>query len=163
VRRVLVVGCGNPDAGDDAVGIVAVRAARERLETLPGVRVVEGAIGPDLTDLLADTDAAVLVDAVRTPGARREPGTLVRVEAGPDGSLADLGPPLSSHGFGIAEAVALAAALGHAPRVVVVGLEAADVTVGRPLSQSAQAMLPELVRTVLAEAARLSEGDRAPG
>jgi len=107
VRRVVVVGCGNPDAGDDAVGLLAVREARPRLEAL-GVRVVEGAIGPDLSDLLADADAAVLVDAVRTPGGEREPGTLVRVVGGPEGLPGEVGVPLSSHGFGVGEAVALA-------------------------------------------------------
>lgn len=157
MRRVVVVGCGNPDAGDDAVGILAVRGARVRLEALPGVRVVEGAIGPDLSDLLAEADAAVLVDAVRTPGGGRDPGTLVRVESGPDGLPAEVGVPLSSHGFGVAEAVALAAALGRAPEVVFLGVEAADVTVGRPPSPAVQEALPGLVRVVLAEAARLAD------
>ena len=68
MRRVVVVACGNLDAGDDAAGIVAVREARAELEALPGVHVVEGAVGPDLADLLADAEAAVVVDAVRTPG-----------------------------------------------------------------------------------------------
>ena len=156
MRRVLVVGCGNPDAGDDAVGILAVREARTRLEELPGVSVIEGAIGPDLSDLLAESDAAVLVDAVRTPSGGRVPGTLVRVESGPDGLPAEVGVPLSSHGFGVAEAVALAAALGPSPPVVFLGIEAEDVTLGRPLSPAVQEALPGLVRDVLAETARLA-------
>ena len=159
MRRVVVVGCGNPDAGDDAVGILAVREARARLEAISGVHVVEGAIGPDVTDLLAGSDAAVLVDAVRTPGGGRSPGTLVRVEPGPDGLPAEVGVPLSSHGFGVAEAVALAAALGRAPQVVFLGVEAEDLTVGRPLSPAVLDAFPGLVRDVLAEAARLSEPD----
>jgi hydrogenase maturation protease len=159
MRRVLVVGCGNPDAGDDAVGIVAVQRARTRLEALPGVRVVEGAIGPDLGGLLADADAAVLVDAVRTPGGWREPGTLVRIESGPEGLPVGVGTPLSSHGFGVAEAVGLAAALGQAPRVVFLGIEAGQVTVGQAPSPAVLHALPTLVRTVLAEAAQLAEAD----
>ena len=157
MRRVVVVGCGNPDAGDDAVGVLAVREAREHLEAIPGVWVVEGAIGPDLGDLLAEADAAVIVDAMRTPGGTREPGAFVRVEAGPEGLPAEVGTSLSSHGFGVAEAVGLQAALGRSPEIVFLGVEAADVTVGRPLSTAVQACLPALVRSVLREAAALSE------
>jgi hydrogenase maturation protease len=155
VRRVVVVGCGNPDAGDDAVGVLVVREARAQLEAT-GVRVIEGAIGPNLSDLLFEADAAVLVDAVRTPGGARDPGTLVRVDARHEGLPAKVGVPLSSHGFGVAEAVALAAALGHAPEIVFLGVEAGDVTVGRPLSPGVRERVPELVRRVLAEAARLA-------
>ena len=157
MRRVVVVGCGNPDAGDDVVGILAVREARARLEAIPGVRVIEGAIGPDLSDVLAESDAAVLVDAIRTSGVGRDPGTLVRVEAGPDGLPVETGVPLSSHGFGVAEAVGLAAALGRSPPVVFLGIEAADVTVGQPLSAVVRERFPELVRVVLEEAARLAD------
>ena len=156
MRRVVVVGCGNPDAGDDAVGILAVREARARLEAIPGVRVIEGAIGPDLSDVLAESDAAVLVDAIRTSGVGRDPGTLVRVEAGPDGLPVETGVPLSSHGFGVAEAVGLAAVLGPSPQVVFLGVEVADVTVGRLLSSAVRERFPQLVRSVLDEASRLA-------
>lgn len=157
MRRVVVVGCGNPDAADDAVGILAVREARTQLEAIEGVRVVEGAVGPDLADLLAEADAAVVVDAVRTPGGVREPGTLVRVEAGPDGLPAEAGTPLSSHGFGVAEAVGLAAVLGGPSRIVFVGVEAADVTLGSPMTPAVRERLPQLARGVLDEAAALAE------
>ena len=151
-----MIGTGNPDAGDDAVGILAVREARARLEAIPGVRVVEGAIGPDVSELLAEVDGAVLVDAVRSSSGGREPGTLVRVEAGPDGLPADLGTPLSSHGFGVAEAVGLATVLGGPSRIVFLGVEAADVTVGSEMTAAVRDRLPELVRRVLEEATSLA-------
>ena len=162
MRRVLVVGCGNPDAADDAVGISAVREARPALEAIPGVRVIEAAIGPNLTDVLAEGDATVLVDAVRAPGEGREPGSIVRLEAGPEGLPAEAGASLSSHGFGIAEAVGLAAALGHPGPVVFLGIEVGDVTMGRSLSPAVGHALPELIRLVLAEVARLTSPARDP-
>jgi len=155
-RRVLVVGCGNPDAGDDAVGVVAVRRARARLDELQHVRVVEAAIAPDLVDLLTETDAAVLVDAVKDPSGGRPPGTLVRAEAGPDGLPVDVGSSLSSHGFGVGDAVALAAALGRGPAIVFLGVEVAETSVGAPGSTAVNAAIPGLVRAVLAETARLA-------
>jgi hydrogenase maturation protease len=156
VHRVVVIGCGNPEAADDAVGVLAVREARSQLEEIPGVRVVFGAIGPDVSDLLADADAAVLVDAIRTRGGRRGPGTLVRAEAGPDGLPAEVGTSLSSHGFGVAEAVGLAKVLGGPSRIVLLGVEVGDVSVGHPMSRIVRERLSELVRLVLREAGALA-------
>jgi hydrogenase maturation protease len=156
VTRVRVVGVGNPDAGDDAVGLLAVRAARSELERLAGVEVVETGAGLHLVELLDGVEAVVVVDAVRAPRGGRAPGTIVRVEAGPQGLPAEIGSSLSSHGFGVAEAVGLAAALDGAPRVVFLGVEIADVTAGHPLSAQVRARLPELMARVVGETRLLS-------
>jgi hydrogenase maturation protease len=151
VTRVRVVGVGNLDAGDDAIGLLAVRAARPALEAL-GVEVVETGAGVHVVDLLAGADLVVVVDAVREPRGERPPGTIVRAEAGPQGLPAELGSSLSSHGFGVAEAVGLAAALDGAPRVVVLGVEVADVVAGHGLSPPVRAALPPLTDRIVAEA-----------
>ena len=151
MRRVRVIGCGNLDAGDDSVGLLAVRGARHALEGLAGVEIVETGAGLHVADLLRDVDAAVVVDAVRAPRGGRPPGTIVRVEAGPDGLPAGVGSSVSSHGFGIAEAVGMAAALEGAARVTFLGVEVADVTAGNPLSTAVAAALPELVALVVEE------------
>ena len=156
MTRVRVIGCGTPDAGDDAVGLLAVRAARPALEDLPGVEVAETGAGLHVVDLLRDVDAAVIVDAVRASAGARAAGTLVRVEAGPDGLPADVGSSLSSHGFSVAEAVGLAAAIDGAPVVVFLGVEVEDVTAGHPLSHALERSLPELVARVVGEARLLS-------
>jgi hydrogenase maturation protease len=153
---VRVIGLGNLEAGDDAVGLLAVRAARLELEGLHGVEVVETGAGAHVIDLLQGAGAAVVVDAVRAPSGGRSPGTLIRVEAGPDGLPAEVSSSISSHGFGIAEAVGLASALGEAPRVVFVGVEVAAVEAGRPLSGPVEAALPALVDAVVREARRLA-------
>jgi hydrogenase maturation protease len=150
VTRVRVIGCGNPEAGDDAVGLLAVRAARERL---PGsVEVVEAGPALQVLHLLDDIDDVIVVDAVRAPGGDREPGTLVRAVGGPDGLPADLRSSLSSHGLGLAEAVGLAAILGPIPRVVFLGVEVAEVAAGAPLSAPVDVALAPLVDAIVAEA-----------
>lgn len=158
MTRVRVVGVGNPEAGDDAVGLLAVRAARPELEAL-GVEVVETGAGLHVVDLLAGADLVVIVDAVREPSGARTPGTIVRAEAGPEGLPAELGSSLSSHGFGVAEAVGLAAALGGAPRVVVLGVEAADVTAGHGPSPLVRDALPRLATLIVGEANARSDLD----
>jgi hydrogenase maturation protease len=154
---VRVIGCGNPDAGDDAVGLLAVREAREALEAIPGVEVVEAGTGLHVLDLLDDVDAVLVVDAVRSPSRSRPPGEIVRLEAGPDGLPTDVGSSLSSHGFGLGEALGLAATIGRAPRVVFLGAEAAEVQAGQPLSAAVSASLPDLVRRIVTEVLLLAE------
>ena len=150
--RVRLIGCGNPDAGDDGVGLEVVRRVRNRLP--PGVDVVEAGPATRILDLLDDVDAVVVVDAVRSPEADREPGTLVRAEADARGLPASVGGSLSSHGFGIAEAVGLAAAIGRAPSVVFHGVEIADATAGAGLSRPVERSLPELMDAVVADVDR---------
>jgi hydrogenase maturation protease len=159
-RHVRVIGCGNPQAGDDALGPVAARALRDRLP--PEADVVAAGPATRVLDLLDGVEVAVVIDAVRAPSGDRPPGTLVRAEADPgrEGGLpAELRGALSSHGLGLAEAVGLAAALGRAPRIVVHGVEAADVEIGAPLSDAVAAALPALLDAVEADVrAALAEG-----
>jgi hydrogenase maturation protease len=159
---VRVIGCGNPDAGDDAAGILVVAHAGEALAAIPGVEVVAQASPLSIVHLLQGADAVVVVDAIRTPDEARPPGELVRAESGPDGLPAEIRSSLSSHGLGVAEAVGLAAALGPVPRVVVLGVEAGVALAGSPVSREVEAALPELVRRLVAEARALASGAPIP-
>jgi hydrogenase maturation protease len=163
MTTVRVIGCGNPDAGDDAAGIVAVERAREALETIPGVEVLPLVSPLDVLHHLDGADAVVVADAIRTPGGARPPGTLVRAVAGPDGlRAAEIGSSLSSHGFGVAEAFGLASAIAPLPRVVVVGVEAEQTAPGRPMSGAVRAALPHLTDSVVREARSLAgQAERA--
>jgi hydrogenase maturation protease len=159
--RVLVVGLGSPDRGDDAVGaLVAASVARAVIERgLPGVRVVEHEDPTALIDLLDPErpgvawDAIVVVDALRSGAA---PGAVTVLEVGPGAAdLASLGArldpgPAGTHGFGLAGAIELARALGRLPpRVAVVGIEAVGFDHGAPLSAPALAAIPRATHAVL--------------
>lgn len=159
--RVLVVGLGSPDRGDDAVGpLVAAAVARATSQRgLVGVHVVEHEDPTALIDHLDPASpagawsAAVIIDAVRS-GAT--PGTVSVLEVGPDGQdLACLGArldpgPAGTHGFGLAGAIELARALDRLPpRVVVVGIEAQGFDHGAPLSAPVEDAVPTAVDEVL--------------
>jgi hydrogenase maturation protease len=148
--RVRVIGCGNPQAGDDALGILAVRAARERLPE--HVDVVEAGVAVRLLDLLDGVDLVVIVDAVRSDDPGIPNGTLVRAEASPSGLPAEIRGSMSSHGVGVADAVGLAAALGPLPPITFLGLEADGMESGRGLSIAVAAALPVLVEAIVAAA-----------
>ncbi len=116
------------------------------------VEVVTAPTALHVLDLMEGAESVLLVDAMRTTAGGRDPGAVVRAEAGPGGFPMALRSSLSSHGLGLAEAVGLAAALGPVPNVVFLGVEVGDVCAGRGLSPAVEAALPELVEAIVREA-----------
>jgi hydrogenase maturation protease len=130
-RRRILVGLGHPDRGDDAVGQAVCDAFGDRDD----VTVWPVAGDPCLLAARWEPDdRVVVVDAV-VSGA--PPGTVHVVHVGttgPDRIAAGTGT-LSSHGFGLADAIALSRAIGTLPReLVVVGVEIVGVDRGAGLS-----------------------------
>ena len=115
----VVVGIGQHAAGDDGVGLVVARALAAR-----GIETRESADASVLLPLLEAGRRVVVVDAVTGGGA---PGTVSRLDAG---ALASGPAPLSSHGIGVAEALALAHTLYGA--ACVARVEIVGVAIERP-------------------------------
>lgn len=96
----IIVGIGQLAAGDDGVGLAVAHELAAR-----GFAVRESADASILLALLEAGDRVVVVDAVVGGGS---PGTVMQLDPGALGT----GPtPLSSHGIGVAEAIALARTL----------------------------------------------------
>jgi len=152
--RLLVVGLGRPDRGDDAVGpIVARRFAGLRV---PGIRLLEREDPTSLIELWdpeeGRADLAIVVDAVRS---REVPGTLTILETGsqrnplPADAWARTGR-CGTHPFGLAESVELARTLHRLPRrVVLVGIEAATFEQGAPLSAAVAAAIAPAIDALI--------------
>jgi hydrogenase maturation protease len=128
----VVIGVGNLLRGDDAAGVLVAHRLRGR------ARVIEqnGEAGA-LVEALRGARAAYIVDAAR--GDR--PGRVHRLDA-----TARPLPQMfscSTHGFGVAEGVELARALGVLPPVCVVyALEGARFETGQAMSAELEAALP---------------------
>jgi hydrogenase maturation protease len=140
----VVVGVGNEFRRDDGVGPAVARAVAAHgvpAEVTDGdpVRLMEA---------WGDAGLVVVVDALRCVPA--SPGTLHRVAL--DGAVPSA---TSSHGFGVPEAVELAAALDRLPRrLVVFGVEVAEVGFGPDLTPAVRAAVPGVVTAVLDELRR---------
>jgi hydrogenase maturation protease len=102
-------------------------------------------------------EGSIVVDAVRPAGPIRRPGRIVRAPVGPRGLPGELASAISSHGMGLADVVGLAVALGRTRRLVFLGVEVDDVTVGRPPSDAVARALPRLSEAIEAEVAALLE------
>ena len=144
--RILVIGVGSQERGDDGVGLLVARAMGAK--NLPHTTIVEeSGEGGALLDAWKGADAVFLIDAVSSGGA---PGTFHRFDAQAQSIPAKLFR-YSSHTFGVAEAVELARALNQLPsRLIVFGIEGKAFETGIGLS-------PEVVdtaRSVLRAVAR---------
>lgn len=151
IGRVLVVGIGNPDRGDDGIGPQVVRALSGRLpaDIVPHVTIIERS-GDTLAliDDWAGRDSVVLVDAAAAVSA---PGRIHRIDLLED-TLPDDVSLSSTHAFGVAAAVGLARTLGLLPRrVIVFAVEGADFAFGAGLSRAVAAALDDVVGRVAEE------------
>jgi hydrogenase maturation protease len=155
----MVLGVGNVSRGDDAVGLIVARRLQET--PLEGVTIVPtSGEGTALLALWQDSDAVVLVDAVCT-GAR--PGTLHRFAVGMQPLPATFSR-VSTHAFGVAEAIELARALRQLPQALVVyGVEGATFEIGAGLSAAVAAVMPQVVAQVRQEVLALTARSTLPG
>ncbi len=150
---VRVIGCGNDDVGDDAAGLIAVRMLRPAL-TRAGegdVDVVEAGSVLRILELAEDAATVLVVDAVRMREGASRPGRIFRFPAAGGRIPAPEASALSSHGFGLAEAIGVLAELRPGQRVLFVGVEIGVPRAGGGLSPAVEAAIPELVETLVAE------------
>ena len=145
--RRLVLGVGNPDRGDDGVGRLVARLLRGRVPM--DVRVEEAAgDAAGVIEKLQGVDWAILVDAA-VSGA--PVGTVHRVDCIAGDALPSSGGT-SSHGLGVAEAVALARALGCLPRwCVIYAVEGAYFRPGSDVSRQVADAAADVAARVAAE------------
>ena len=150
----LVIGVGQHDRGDDAVGLLVAAEVRR---TAPAVDVVTVTSPSRLVESWEGRDDVAVVDAIRTG---RPAGAVTLVEVG-DRPLPARPGAGGSHGFGVAEAVELGRALGRLPRrLVIVGVEAGTFAIGADLTPEVVAAVPAATQAVLravAAAAQESE------
>ena len=140
----MVIGLGNPMRRDDGIG----PAAAALLEREPPADTDIIALDGESTRLIEawrDRSRAIVIDAVAAGDAA---GTIHEVEVSTD-ALPDWAAGASTHGAGIAEAVALGRALDRLPaELVVFGVEPADLSHGPGLSPAVDAALPDLVERI---------------
>jgi hydrogenase maturation protease len=129
--RRLVLCIGNPDRGDDGIGQLVAGMLYGRLPEDVVVAECDGGAA-EVLDRIADADDAILVDAA-VSGA--PPGTVHRVDC-LAGEVVPTTGVASSHGLGVAEAIALARTLGCLPRLCVIyAVEAKRLTPGGEVSR----------------------------
>jgi len=145
--RCVVIGIGNPDRGDDAVGRLVAQSLKDQLLPEVAIREHDG----EATGLLVCMEGAAVVYLIDACVSGKPVGTVQRFDVKarplPQGTF-----NLSTHGFGLAEAIELARALNQLPvRCVVYAVEAGSVVAGEPLSPKVAAAVHEVAERIREE------------
>jgi hydrogenase maturation protease len=148
VKRVLILGLGNPLLGDEGIGLRAVEELKG-LELPDGVTVAEGGTtGLGLVSLMEGYQRVIVVDAA---DMGHPPGRVVRFTPS-EAQLKTAEAPLSLHQIGLGEALALADALEVAPaELVIIGVQPRRVEMGAGLSSEVEGAIPQIIRIILDE------------
>jgi hydrogenase maturation protease len=153
--QVLVIGCGNPDRGDDAAGVLVARRLRER-----GVRAREHrGDGLALIDAWSEAEYAILIDTVVTGAA---PGTITGC-LGADAVL-PRGASTSSHSFDVSSAIELARVLDRMPAALkIYGIEGCAFEPGTAPQPAVLAAVERIAGLVQAEVQRIETAEPGNG
>jgi hydrogenase maturation protease len=152
----LVLGLGNPLRGDDGIGPRVIEELNQRV--LPrGVQTLDGGTGGlDLLNVLEGWERAIVVDAA---DMGQEPGQFVRFTAD-RARLVVSDKGFSFHNAGLAQVLALAQAIGQPmPKMIIFGIQPAELGWGEGLSPVVAAALPDLVDAIQDEIDTLLTGD----
>lgn len=144
---VLVVGLGNVLTGDDAVGPTVIRVLEAGYHFPPEVDLVDaGTPGMDLASLLADADAAIVVDSIV---GDEDAGTVKLYDRDVLVSR-PLQPRTNPHAPGLVETLLSLELQELGPRrVLLAGVVPERVEVGVGLSPALEAAVPRLISAVL--------------
>jgi len=143
----LLIGIGNAYRSDDGVGLVVIRVLQAK--GLPDTLCIESdGDGAALMEAWASASKVILIDAV-TPGVK--PGTIHHFDALTQPIPAELSF-LSTHAFGVAEALQLARSLHRLPAsLVVYGIEGKNFTAGTDLSPEVENAAHEVIERITKE------------
>ena len=141
VHRIVAIGSSH---GDDQVAWQLLDRLQTRLSATHAVAVSDAS---QLLDYVDDCDLLVIIDACVGAGA---PGTITRLDW-PDARIRQR-HSLSTHGFGVADALQLAEQLGRLPKkVVLFGIERLQSRPGDSLSDVVKRAMDELEEQILLE------------
>jgi hydrogenase maturation protease len=135
-----VIGCGNVHRSDDAAGVLVA----ERLRELGVAAEVQPGSAFELVESWYQEDDVILIDAVVTGS----PVGSVRVWEGRAPKVPS-NPQVSSHGFGVAEAINLARILQLLPpRLRVYGIEGQNFAIGEAVSPEVLGSVEQVARQI---------------
>jgi hydrogenase maturation protease len=140
----LVIGCGNRDRSDDSAGVMVAERVRDlgvNAETCTGESL-------ELIEAWSRADDVILVDAVETGAPVGKVWLWDGGQVTVRGSIS-----ISTHGYGVAEAIKLARVLDRLPkRLRVFGIEGRLFDFGSEVSVEVMCAVKKVVEQITAEA-----------
>lgn len=145
---ILVLGLGNILLQDEGAGVRLVERLAKRYELPSEVEVLDGGTsGMELIHTIADRDALVVCDAVRSDAP---PGTVMRIAG--EKLPAFFGTKLSPHQLGLSDMLATLTLLERVPpSVSLIGIVPQDLDLGLELSPRIASALDEALALLVSE------------
>jgi hydrogenase maturation protease len=145
-KKILVLGVGNPYRRDDGIGPAVIsrlksewRLRESYVDLLDG-----GTDGLSLIEYIEGYAKVLVVDAVDMGVAPGE----VRMFSPEEAKLTIKADALSTHGFGLAEVIALMEKLEMKTDMRIIGIQAKDVTFGEGMSPEVSSKIEEILELV---------------
>jgi len=145
--QTLVLGVGNLLMSDEGVGVHVIQKLVADYQLPEEVQVLDGGtLGMDLLYYLEGTENLLLIDAVQ---ARKEPGTLVRLEG--DEVPAFMSIKISPHQLGVPDMLAAAKLKGNCypERIVLWGVQPDLMEIGLDLSSTVESQMDTIIENIL--------------
>jgi len=144
--QTLILGVGNLLMSDEGVGVHVIQRLVADYQLPEEVQVLDGGtLGMDLLYYLEGVENLLLVDAVQ---ARKEPGTLIRLEG--DEVPAFMSIKISPHQLGVPDMLAAAKLKGYYPRRIVLwGVQPELMKIGLDLSPTVDSKMETIIENVL--------------
>jgi hydrogenase maturation protease len=142
-ERITVLGVGNILRMDEGVGVHAVRTLGQRHRgDMPEVDFLDGGtLGLNLLPYVEEAAALLILDAA---DCGSPPGTVIELSGNSIPKYS--GIKLSEHQVTLQEVLGLAQIRGHLPaRMILIGIQPADLSTGDVLSPIVAAALPDMV------------------
>lgn len=141
-----VIGVGNPDCGDDSVGLKII----DQLENLAlnGIQFIKASgETAGLIEYLGQFKQVILIDAIASAGS---PGTIHCFDVTNTPLPKEMFTNYSTHSMGLDEAVEMARVLGNLPeKTLVFGIEGANFEPGDPLSSEVRSHFNDLIERIV--------------
>jgi len=145
--QTLILGVGNLLMSDEGVGVHVIQRLVADYHLPEEVQVLDGGtLGMDLLYYLEGTENLLLIDAVQ---ARKEPGTLVRLED--DEVPAFMSIKISPHQLGVPDMLAAAKLKGNCypKRIVLWGVQPELIEIGLNLSPVVESQVNPIIENIL--------------
>jgi hydrogenase maturation protease len=145
VHEVLIIGIGNELRGDDSLGVHVVRELRGL--AIPRTTLVEAdGEGASLIELWRGHARVILIDAFSSGST---PGLIHALDVSTTSVSEDLFR-VSSHAFGVAEAIEISRRLGDLPeKLFLYGIEGKRFGLGDGLSLAVRERMPEFLEEII--------------
>ncbi|WP_319641998.1 hydrogenase maturation protease [Methanovulcanius yangii] len=119
MKRTLVIGCGNPLMGNDAVGLRVIEALEGQR---PDIATSEGGVGGlGLIPMMENHERIIIVDAMSGYAANK--GEIKVFNTPPDNETF----PLSLSDIGVLDTVGIAKEMGISTEIIIIGIEGGHI------------------------------------